>query len=370
MATKTATKSKMEKLRRAKTSFELCSDSSFGTFRWAVRTDVPQKEITDLLKGFMKKNFTKEEYEIAMHAKDHCYKHYVAAAIYWSEVLNKELPEEWELYKVMRSFKKDILYYGQKTINESVAEDVQLMVKPKPVDKNKEAANATVLADLDMIIDEWIQGKKTSYDMYASLQKYQLKPAVAPVIAEFINKPLSELKGVINKEDDQLVEAYKHLNKREIARRISEMEKMISDLSSYGKTAKTVRKQTVRTKKPIASEKLVAKLKYKKIDNDFKIASVDPTKLIGAKIVYLFNTKYRSLVVLQSDEPMTVSGTSIKNFISEKSTSIKLRKPEAFLPIVLSKTSGQIEKELAKLTTKATKPNGRINEDMIILKVI
>ncbi|MFN9906972.1 MAG: hypothetical protein ACK56F_12775, partial [bacterium] len=49
--------------------------------------------------------------------------------------------------------------------------------------------------------------------------------------------------------------------------------------------------------------------------------------------------------------------------------SIRLRKPDEFLPIVLGSTAKQINKAWEKLTTKESKPNARIGSEVVLLRV-
>jgi hypothetical protein len=100
------------------------------------------------------------------------------------------------------------------------------------------------------------------------------------------------------------------------------------------------------------------------------VASIDPTKIVGSSCVYLFNTKYRRLTVLESKEGLSVKGSAIIGFDEAKSFTIGLRKPLEILPIILTQTSTQSKKVLDKLTTKRSEANGRVNAEVIILKVI
>ena len=65
-----------------------------------------------------------------------------------------------------------------------------------------------------------------------------------------------------------------------------------------------------------------------------------------------------------------VSGSTLKNFDKEQSIKIRLRKPNDILPLVLNKTPIQLQKELSALKTKVQVPNGRINNDTILLRVL
>ena len=370
MATKTVVKNKMERLRRAKTGFEAIRDDiPFGSFKWHVRTDVTQKDITDFLKSYVKKNFSKQDAEIALAAPDHAYPHYVASTIYWKDVLGKQLPADWSYESALRIFRQDVMKYGIVYMNDKKEKIETKAPVVSPVDRLKKQVDETILAQFDLLLDEWSEGKKTTFDIFGSMQKNGFKAPAAPIVIAYINRPLKELKGAINKTDVQLVEGYSHLTKKEITRRVTEMEKMISDLSSFKSVVKAERKP--RAKKEVTADKLVAKLNYKKNDNDFKVASVEPTKIVGASTVYLFNTKYRRLIVLTGDKAgLSVKGSAIVGYNETTSFTIALRKPLEVLPVVLTQTSTQSKKVLDKLTTKRSEANGRITADVIILKVI
>jgi hypothetical protein len=369
MATKTAVKNKMERLRRAKTGFEAIRDDiPFDSFRWHVRTDVTQKDINDFLKTYVKTNFSKQDAEIALAAPDHAYPHYVAATIYWKDVLGKDLPETWSYESAIRVFREDVMKYGIIHIQDKKEKIETKAPVVSPADRLKKQVDETILAQFDLLLDEWSEGKKTSFDIFGAMQKNGFKAPAAPIVIAYINRQLVERKGVINKDDAQLVEGYSHITKKELTRQITEMEKMISDLSSFKAVTKAERKP--RTKKAVTSDKLVAKLNYKKNDNDFKVASIDPTKIVGSSCVYLFNTKYRRLTVLESKEGLSVKGSAIIGFDETKSFTIGLRKPLEILPIILTQTSTQSKKVLDKLTTKRSEANGRVNAEVIILKVI
>jgi hypothetical protein len=88
----------------------------------------------------------------------------------------------------------------------------------------------------------------------------------------------------------------------------------------------------------------------------------------------VFNTKNRNLYeyVTNSTKGFEVGGTTIKNFDEKLSKCTKLRKPDVILPLILTKTSKQIAKQVWKdqITTKVNSPNGRINSDCILLRTL
>lgn len=145
---------------------------------------------------------------------------------------------------------------------------------------------------------------------------------------------------------------------------------MVDDLNRLKMATKAIRQP--RVKKPKAIDKQIAKVQFKKEDHEFKVASINPVKIVGAFRLYTFNTKTRALTELVTEDVngFEISGTSIKNFDTGLSRSVKLRKPEEFLKIVLNKMPKQIDIEWKKLTTKTTAANGRLNTDTILLKVL
>ena len=94
-----------------------------------------------------------------------------------------------------------------------------------------------------------------------------------------------------------------------------------------------------RKRKEKSPEKLVAKLKYKIEDTKLGIKSIDPTEIIYAESLWVYNTKTRKLGQYQAkvldprkmNRPGTglmVKGTSIIGYDEETSIQKTLRKPE------------------------------------------
>jgi len=113
-------------------------------------------------------------------------------------------------------------------------------------------------------------------------------------------------------------------------------------------------------------------VQYKKEDNDFKLVSINPILLVGSRRLYAFNCKERYLIeyCTQAANGFEISGTTIKNLDTVNSRQVRLRKPDEFLPIALNKTVKQIDTEWKKLTTKTSVPTGRINKDIVLLRVM
>ena len=136
--------------------------------------------------------------------------------------------------------------------------------------------------------------------------------------------------------------------------------------------AATKAKRVGRIKKPVTADKQVSRIKYAKDNKDFKIVSIPPVTIIGQVRLYTFNCKTRVLAEYVTHDPkgFVISGSTIKNFDKESSRQVRLRKPEDFLSEVSKRSPNQINNSWKNLTTKTSVPNGRINQDTILLRVM
>jgi len=204
------------------------------------------------------------------------------------------------------------------------------------------------------------------------LAKYNILPQHIPIILDVWKKELNEWYEVQEGKDPQLVEGYSQFGKVQVKNMIKAIEQVISDLNSYISIKKA--NKTPRKRKPVPVEKIVAKLKYLKEFKDptakLDLISVHPTKLHGASEAWVYDTAKRKLhhyVADQYSQTFTVKGNTILGFDTGKSEIKTLRKPgEQLKEIMGSKPVARKYFEGIKAT--ATAPNGRFNENMIILK--
>ena len=246
--------------------------------------------------------------------------------------------------------------------------------KPKaPVitiqDRIKNKANETVVGDLEDMLDQWIMGESPKIDVYEAMKAAILPAQAARYVSDWAEKHLVEIQGAINKIDPQLVEGYSHLTPKRKKEFVSWFESIIADAQRFGTNTKTVRK--ARVKKPVSLEKQLSKLKYLKESPENKLVSINPSLIIGATELWTYNVKYKALTRYIADSGLgfEIKGTTLTKFDQSTSQSRTLRKPEETLSEVLSSSKTKAAKLFASLTTKPKEPNGRMNEDTIILKV-
>jgi hypothetical protein len=262
---------------------------------------------------------------------------------------------------------------GKATISEKkeVAATAPAIISPAQRSYNN--MMETIHADWDeMVIDSWMEGNfKPEFNVYDLWKKHGLKGNVINAFRDKVQFEYDLVSDAYNKTCEQAVEAYSHISPRRQKKMINLMDVIFSDIDKLKGSFKAVRMP--RAKKPKSTDAQVAKLQYLQEHIESKVTSINPVLIPGKEHLFVYNTKYKSLshYVSTSTKGFEVSGTSIKNFDETFSRGAKLRKPQDVLQDVLKLTPKQMDKRVwDKLTTKIGVPNGRINKDCILLRVI
>ena len=218
---------------------------------------------------------------------------------------------------------KNLIISGKSKIE--TRRDVQ---KVAPIDIQKrttEAIHKTV-AEFDNKIDEFVLSKcKIPFDSYAFLKDNSVKPLYAKRIAEIYLKEIKEIKEVIRGEDEQLNEAYSIYKPKEIKKLYAFYQKIIDDSKLWEDHLK--KSKAPRKKKVKSADQLIQRLKYMKNDAEFKLTSIEPTKLIGACEAWIFNAKTRRVDHYFSNDVdgISIKGSTLQN-INEKTSIAKKKK--------------------------------------------
>ena len=227
-------------------------------------------------------------------------------------------------------------------------------------------------------IEDAIEGFQTdpenfdpkAFKMLNLLKGKEVKAAHARIIKGFYSRDLAELEELASgNADEQLKEGYSHRSKKQIKNLIVFYQEIMSACDMLAQEAKVNR--APRKTKTVPKEKLVAKLKYMKTNEPLKLVSVNPTDIIGCGELWVYNTKNRKLgrYVASEFNVLGVKGTSITGFDEFKSVCKTLRKPEEKLKEFKAAGKVQLRKFLDDINATDTKMNGRINEEIILLKV-
>lgn len=190
-----------------------------------------------------------------------------------------------------------------------------------------------------------------------------IREAYAPQLAEF-----EELSS--GNADEQLREGYSHRSKKTIRKMIEFLKDVESACIMLAEEAKVTRKP--RARKALSKEKIIAKLKYKKTDDALKLVSVNPADIIGSKELWVYNVKTRKLgkYVAAEYSELNIKGTSITDYNENLSVQKTLRKPAEQLKEFKNAGKVQLRKFLEDIKAIDIKLNGRINQDVVLLKVL
>jgi len=197
-----------------------------------------------------------------------------------------------------------------------------------------------------------------------------VKAAHARIIKDFYSSDLNELTELASgKGCEQLREGYSHRSRKQIKNLIAFYQEIHAACDMLMQEAKVNR--APRKTKAVSKDKVVAKLKYKKSDEALKLVSINPADIIGTKELWVYNTKSRKLgrYLAKEYSELGVKGTSITGFDEHKSVMKTVRKPEEKLKEFKAAGKVQLRKFLDEINATEAQMNGRINEEIILLKV-
>lgn len=255
---------------------------------------------------------------------------------------------------------------------EGAVEIKPVTVQPSIQERLREAAGR-MTEEIEDALEQFASDPESfdpkAFKLLNLLRGKQAKAAHARVIKDFYVRQHDELVEAAQGKCEQLKEAYSHLSKANMKKITLFYSEILSACDMLAQEAKVNRAPRKTKAKP--AEKIIAKLKFLKQDDKLKVVSINPTDIIGAKELWIFNTKTRKLGKYVATEfaELTVKGTSIVNFDEIKSVQKTLRKPEEQLKEFKAAGKVQLRKFLDDIKAVDIKLNGRINEDTVLLKV-
>jgi hypothetical protein len=216
---------------------------------------------------------------------------------------------------------------------------------------------------IDTVLDGFIETGKTTFDAASWIRSNKVSKEAQEAVQNRFQKLLDEV--LASDTDPDLKEGYSNYTKKQKTLLVS----LLTDIVNT-KIAKVPGVRKPRKKKAVSPEKMVKRLKYMKSYKDLKLDSIDPTIIVGATSLWVYNTKYRILTNYVSDSGLAVKGSTLLNINEQETKSKKLRKPEVTIPEVLTAGKVPLRKVFDNLTTGFLNANGRINKDTILLRVV
>ena len=219
-----------------------------------------------------------------------------------------------------------------------------------------------IITSLEEEIDNVIDGK--DFSMYTFCQANELNPQILNIVADYYRPQLEEILS----NDEQVKESFGKKQKFWA----NFWNNFFADIDRYLNNKKVVKVRKPREKKAKSAVDLVKNLKFQKEDPSLKIVSVHPAEIIGCQQLWVYNTKYRKLTQYSAVGPagIQVKGTTVTGWDTESSISKTLRKPEESLTALLSAGKVTLRSFMSNIKTSESKPNGRINQDCILLRVM
>lgn len=179
----------------------------------------------------------------------------------------------------------------------------------------------------------------------------------------------SILKKIYLHFKDTMNDAIAEADNPEVEKTIVPLVSVVNLLAAMSGNAKITYKSKKVSNK---TAKAVSKMSYKEIDSDTNLASVSPTQIPGTNAVVIYNTKNRKVVLYKAKDGnvLNVKGTKIIDFDENTTVSKTIRKPKEVLPMLRNAINAKrIDIVLGYVNGKNHKANGKINKDMVILKV-
>ena len=270
---------------------------------------------------------------------------------------------------------------NQMWFDKELDEIKQESLSEKPVqvsDKNviniqervKEKASECI-GELEGQIDDLILSSfKANSSPYAVFHRLGLKGAHVKYVSEHFKSKRQEFDFVLNTDDKDVKEGYSNFSKTQLKKLVAYCDQVILDCGKVSEDS--VKSRKPRKRKVKTPEQIIAKVKVCEEFKELNLKSIDVKTILGATQLWVYNTKYRKIGCYQAEDAagFTIKGTTILNFNENKSVQKKLRKPEVSLPQMLNGGKVFLRNFMESIRAVESPLNGRLNEDIILLKVV
>tara|TARA_R110000764_G_scaffold4541_25_gene18660 strand:+ start:2842 stop:3942 length:1101 start_codon:yes stop_codon:yes gene_type:complete len=357
-----------KKVRKApvarRTGIAAAPTDNWWFFRDYFRMELDRKEVSNVMRTYIRVNHA-DESKLLLSAPDYMYTmpHGIAASISWTH-LKGEFPAKWDHEKAVANYINELREVANRKATLKV-----ISTKPaRTIADRMREITSDFIANVEEILDQW--SPKTEFNLYNEMKIKAVSNVTAKAVLNYYTPLRDELQELVDKKTPDLLEAYAHMTLPKRKKMLAFVNELIADAERYIMGKKAVRK----TSKPRVktADRQIVKLNFLKESNEFKLTSINPMLIVGSRRLFAFNTRYKVLMEISTEsvKGFEVSGSTIKNIDTVNSRQTTLRKPSEMLPVFQSKTIKQINKLWKTLTTKTTVPNGRINKDVILLRVM
>ena len=325
--------------------------------------------------------------------------------------LNKKEADHWESFagtsgeltcgveRFLRGKIADAIKIGSEVVEVKEEEAKEKVKKYVPTIQERIQEQCRQMCEpIEDWLESWVEDPKSfdpeGLDISKHLKRVQCTQAHARKMRQWYEAEVQDFndldrmptKGQLAKMSDhdadmweQLKEGYAHLKKSDIAKYKKANAKLLSNFDMIIDLAKATRKP--RKAKARSASKVVEKLKFCKADDKYSLASIDPTSIVGANELWVFNIKTRKIgkYIASNIDPkglaregsgLSVKGTTIIGFDEEQSIQKTMRKPVDQLKEFKDSGKVKLRTFLDDIKTTDTKLNGRCNPETVLLKVV
>ena len=254
-----------------------------------------------------------------------------------------------------------------------LAETKKQPVKKISIQQRMREQIGEYVGEIEAEVDAFVNnGHKSKFELYKWMSENTVKSPQAAAVGDYYKPLLAELEEVCTSEDRQLLEAYSYLKKDELNRFIEFTKMLVEDATRWSKNTKKTTKARKPRKRSV--EQVVKHMKFKESDDTFKVASVDPSSIVGASELWVLHTGFvKKIGVYRAHDRggLQIHRSSIRNFDPNNSVEKRIgRNPDETLKKVLEGGKVTLRKLTDSLKAKNEEPSGRTNKGIILLRVI
>ena len=261
-------------------------------------------------------------------------------------------------------------------IGASVAKESIIETVKKPVVSIQERIRDQIsdyIAEIEEQVDIFSEGGyKSEFDMYKWLLANNVKSQQASAIGEYYVPWRDELVEIKTSKDDDLIEGYSNMKPAQVKKFVAFLDDIINDAMTWSNNQKKTKKPKKKRERSV--DQILKHFKFKESDPAFKVQSVNASQIIGASELWVLHTGFvKKIGVYRAIDRggLQINRSSITNF--DTTTSIEKRigkSPEDVIKKVVDGGKISLRKLTSTLRAKDEEPNGRINNNTILLRVI
>lgn len=221
------------------------------------------------------------------------------------------------------------------------------------------------------MIEKFEQLEKTN--TYPDVHKWLVDAGIPKTmisdLRKYVEGRIADLMLYFN-HDKQALEYFSRWNKKTLTKIRDWLKSALDAMDSYELVKRATK--AVRVRKPKSPAKIVSKLKYLHSDPTLKINSIKPEQIVGASALWVYDTKKRKLYAYhasESDQQLSVKGTYIIGWDTGKSNGKTIRKPDVQIRDFMNLGKVAAKKYLDSIKAVDAKLTGKINKDMVLLRI-